>query len=430
MKGILTLTIITRKANSLNYGESIGNVSILKKVSLGDGSQITYVSDKALKYDVKRKGKEEKGWKLLDEKVEELLAGSLTERIQRKTRVRKREKKREESLETKMPTLGFTEATQEKEEKESSEEKVPELDVGKLGKELIKEYHEFDLFGGLFTNLKGVNNEEVNNEKGVNDEEVESSYENSVKRKEEELSHGNSVKRKEVELSYGSCVKRTAPVKITYAYSTSKFRGDMDFMNNIDAYNRYIKYLERKDKQAISQSEQHYAYYYYTITVDLDRIGVWEGEKQMEDVLSPEEKANRVKDLLDVVMTLSRQIRGRYENLSPIFVIGGIYKVKNPFFMGGIDAKEVEDGKLFLNVDRLLDCKNLIPEAERENTLCGMLTGFFVNEQEIREKLNCKKVEEVFDELKKKVNEVYGVSETCEVSESVANCSCNSKTVE
>jgi len=41
MKGMLTLTIITQRATSLNYGENIGNVSILKKLSLGDNSQIT-----------------------------------------------------------------------------------------------------------------------------------------------------------------------------------------------------------------------------------------------------------------------------------------------------------------------------------------------------------------------------------------------------
>ena len=52
MKGMLTLTIITQRATSLNYGESIGDVSILKKLSLGDNSQITYVSDKALKYEM------------------------------------------------------------------------------------------------------------------------------------------------------------------------------------------------------------------------------------------------------------------------------------------------------------------------------------------------------------------------------------------
>ncbi|MCS7284265.1 MAG: hypothetical protein NZ527_00975 [Hydrogenobacter thermophilus] len=32
--------------------------------------------------------------------------------------------------------------------------KNSELDVDAFGKALVKEYHEFDLFGGLFTNLK------------------------------------------------------------------------------------------------------------------------------------------------------------------------------------------------------------------------------------------------------------------------------------
>jgi CRISPR-associated regulatory protein, DevR family len=327
MKGMLTLTIITQRATSLNYGENIGNVSILKKLSLGDYSQITYVSDKALKYDIRRKGKKEKGWRLLDEKVKELI------------------------------------------EKSKDGKK---LNVDKFAKELIQEYQEFDLFGGLLTNLKGADG-------------------------------------KKLELSYGDSVKRTAPVKITYAYSISKFQGDMDFMNNIEAYNRYIRHIEQKDAQVITQSEQHTTHYYYTIAVDLDRIGVWEAENGTEDVIPAEEKAKRVKDLLDIIRTFSRQIRGRYENLSPIFVIGGIYKVKNPFFMGCIGAKEAEDGKLLLDINRLLDCKGIIPEKERDNTLCGLLSGFFANEQEIREKLNCKSVGEVFEELKNKVGEIYGV---------------------
>ena len=328
MKGMLTLTIITQKATSLNYGENIGNVSILKKLSLGDNSQITYVSDKALKYDIRRKGKEEKRWRLLDEKVQELVMRSL---------------------------------------------KSKKLDVDDFGKALLQTYEEFDLFGGLLTNLQGVDS-------------------------------------KKVELSYGDSVKRTAPVKLTYAFSISKFQGDMDFMNNIDAYNRYIKYIEQKEKQAIPQSEQHTAHYYYTLAVDLDRIGVWEGENQLIDVIPPEEKAKRVKDLLDIIRTLSRQIRGRYENLSPIFVIGGIYKIKNPFFMGSIFAKETEDGKLLLDVARILDCKGIIPKEERDNTICGLLSGYFANEDEIREKLNCQSVGEVFEELKNKVGEIYGVS--------------------
>jgi CRISPR-associated protein Cst2 len=349
MKGMLTLTIITQRATSLNYGENIGNVSILKKLSLGDNSQITYVSDKALKYDIRRKGKEEKEWKLLDEKVKELIEGSIVQ-IPKETKGKK--KKSEESAKTEMQDV---------------------LNVDEFARRLIREYQEFDLFGGLFT--KDLFDVPLN-----------------------ERADG---------------IKRSSPVKITYAFSISKFQGDMDFMNNIDAFNRYIKHIKPEEsdrQQAIPQSEQHTAHYYYTIAVDLDRIGVWETENGTEDVIPAEEKAKRVKDLLDIIRTISRQIRGRYENLSPIFVIGGIYKVKNPFFMGCIGAKETEDGKLLLDVNRLLDCKGIIPEEERDNTLCGLLSGFFANEQEIREKLNCKSVGEVFEELKNKVGEIYGVS--------------------
>lgn len=348
MRGMLTLTIITQRATSLNYGENIGNVSILKKLSLGDNSQITYVSDKALKYDIRRKGKEEKGWKLLDEKVKELIEGSVVQ-VPKETKGKK--KKSKESTETEMQNV---------------------LDVDEFARKLIREYQEFDLFGGLFT--KDLFDVPLN-----------------------ERADG---------------IKRSSPVKITYAFSISKFQGDMDFMNNIDAFNRYIKHIKPEEsnrEQAIPQSEQHTAHYYYTIAVDLDRIGVWETENRTEEVILAEERAKRVKDLLDIVRTLSRQIRGRYENLSPILVIGGIYKVKNPFFMGCIGATETEDRKLLLDINRLLDCKGIIPEEERDNTLCGLLSGFFANEQEIREKLNCKSVGEVFEELKKKVGEIYGV---------------------
>jgi CRISPR-associated protein Cst2 len=99
---------------------------------------------------------------------------------------------------------------------------------------------------------------------------------------------------------------------------------------------------DSKRAQIISQAEQHTAHYHYTLAVDLDRIGVWEGENVVIDVISPEEKAKRVKDLLDIIMTLSRQIKGRWENLSPVFMIGGIYRIKNPFFMGCIFARELE----------------------------------------------------------------------------------------
>ena len=323
----LTLTIITSEASSLNYGETVGNVSILKKLSLGTGEQITYVSDKALKYDIKRKGKEEKGWKLLDKKLKEIVEKN----------------------------------------KDSKKKKKDEVIVNadNFGRELIKEYEEFDLFGGLFTKIKGTNEENV---------------------------------------------KRTSPVKITYAFSITPFRGDMNFLNNIDAYNRYIKHIEKDRDQSIAYSEEHRSHYVYTVTVDLDRIGVWEGEEQVYDELKPEEKAKRVKDLLDILMRLDRQIKGRWENLSPVFVVGGVFKTKHPFFMNFVDARQVEERKLLLNVNKLLEAVEFVPEDEREKITVGIVSGVFLNEDEIKEKLNCVSVAQAFEKLKREVENYYGSS--------------------
>lgn len=322
--GGLSLTIITARATSLNYGESIGNVSVLKKLSLGDGSQKTFVSDKALKYDIRRKGKEEKGWRLLDEKLKGYVAGNTTKDT---------------------------------------------LDVDSFGKSLVKDYEEFDLFGGLFTNLKTD---------------------------------------KKVKLSYGDSVKRVSPVKVTYAFSISKFSGDMNFLNNIDAYNRYIKHVEEKPQQAIANSEEHTSHYLYTVTVDLDRIGVWEKEDgSPEKVLENEERAKRVLGLLDILKTLNRQIRGRWENLSPVFVVGGVFSVKHPFFMEGVEAIEKGD-KLWLNIERLKESFGYLPEGEAP--VVGVLSGVFENEEEIKKELKAISVPDAFNELKEQVRKYYGVS--------------------
>lgn len=323
----LTLTIITGKATSLNYGETVGNVSVLKKLTLADGSQITYISDKAIKYDMRRKGKEEKGWKLLDEKIKEYV------------------------------------------ERNKRNKKALKVDVDSFGKELVKNYEEFDLFGGLFT--KGL------------------------------------FTNLKVELSYGDSVKRVCPVKVTYAFSVSKFSGDMNFLNNIDAYNRYIKHIEDKP-QAIANSEEHSSHYVYTVTIDLDRIGVWEKEDGSKDlILDDGVRAKRVSDLLDIVKTLDRQIKGRWENLSPVFVIGGVFSAKHPFFINGVEAKE-ENGKIWINVNRLRECAELVPE--RDKLVVGMLSGTFTNEEEIRNAFKTQTINEAFERLKDQVREHYGVS--------------------
>ncbi len=324
----LTLTVITHRASSLNYGESIGNVSVLKKITLADNTQLTYASDKALKYEIRRHGRDRFGWRLLDEKLKGYVA------------------------------------------KHTSKDT---LDVDKFGEDLVKEYEEFDLFGGLFTKPA----------------------------KEED------GKKKSLKLSKGDAVKRVSVVKTSYMFSVSPFKSDMDFMNNIDAYNRYIRHVEDRGDQAIVNSEQHTSHYIYTLTVDLDRVGVWETEEgKIKEVIDSQAKAKRVVELLEVIKTLSRQIRGRWENLSPVFVVGGVFSVKNPFFMDAVKVVEKE-GKLILDINALRDAIELVPESEE--ALVGVASGHFHNEEDIRTQLSAKGVAEVFESLKQKVKSVYGV---------------------
>ena len=59
----LSITLVFN-ASSLNYGEGIGNITELKKLTRGDGSVYTYASRQALRYDIVRLGNKLFNWNL------------------------------------------------------------------------------------------------------------------------------------------------------------------------------------------------------------------------------------------------------------------------------------------------------------------------------------------------------------------------------
>ena len=63
MKKGLTVSVVFN-AQSLNYGEGIGNISELKKLTRGDGSVYTFASRQAIRYDIARLGNKMFGWNL------------------------------------------------------------------------------------------------------------------------------------------------------------------------------------------------------------------------------------------------------------------------------------------------------------------------------------------------------------------------------
>lgn len=181
---------------------------------------------------------------------------------------------------------------------------------------------------------------------------------------------------------------RNAVVRISNAISLEEFEADTDFLTNMGLAKRTTA------NNSIAQSDMHKSYYAYTIAIDLDKIGI-DGEIEIPE----EEKKKRVKELLKTVQYLYRDIKGRRENFAPVFVIGGIYDRKNPFF-----ENRIKVNKNKLNTQIL---KDIIESDEdiKNNTNVGYIYGTFENSAEIEEKLNSIKVNEVFDHLIKKIEE-------------------------
>lgn len=291
----LTFTAIFL-AESANYGEGIGNVATLKKISRNRGEQYTYISRQAIRYNI----------------VEQ---------------------------------LGENKANVKAEG--SGDKKVVQFSA----ETTIKDYPELDFFGYMKT-IKGDNSK-----------------------------------------------NRSAIVRLSNAVSLETFKGDLEFLTNKGLVDR----IDRNEKvfPNIAQAEIHKSYYKYTVTIDLDKIGIDELD---EIEIENEEKARRVNKLLDTISLLYRDIRGRREDLKPLFIIGGVYDIKNPFFENVVD---VRNNKIL--VEKLTSG---IYDFIENDTAAGIVKEQFENDTEIETELakrNIKvlNVPEFFKQLKNKIGEYY-----------------------
>lgn len=119
----------------------------------------------------------------------------------------------------------------------------------------------------------------------------------------------------------GGAATRSAVARLSNAIALEPYQSDMEFLTNMGLARR------QNLENAIAQSEIQKSFYTYTITIDLDRVGV-DGDIEIDNA----KKAERVCKLLDTLKYLYRDIRGRRENLTPVFAVGGRYERKNPFF--------------------------------------------------------------------------------------------------
>ena len=289
----LTLTVIFL-AESANYGEGVGNISTLKKMSRGNYEQYTYISRQAMRYNMIQ----QLGWD-------------------------------NTPVDGKSGVVQFAPSA------------------------TIVEYPEIDLFGYMKTSSK----EEGKSEKG-----------------------GAST--------------RSAVVRLSNAIALEPYQSDLEFLTNMGLARR------QNLENGIAQSEIHRSFYTYTITADLDKVGI-DGEISVPK----EERAARMKALLDTVQFLYRDIKGRRENLAPVFVIGGRYGRKNPFFENRIVLNK---GKIQINT---LTEMMTSSDDVKDHTVAGVTSGIFENDTEVKKELKAGTVAEAFKQLKKEVDEYYGESD-------------------
>ena len=294
-KNGLTITMVF-KAQSLNYGEGIGNISELKKLSRGDGSIHTFASRQALRYDIARLGNKMFGWNL-------------------------------EVVDKSKGTVQFKEDL------------------------TIEDSEEMDLFGYMKT-LKN---------------------------------NGSQV--------------RSAAVRLSHAISLEEYKSDIEFLNNKGLADRIGEFPN------LANIEQHFSYYTYTTTIDLNKIGV-EGNIELDN----ETKAKRVIELLEIIKVLNRDIRGREENLSPLFIIGGMYEMNSPFFLGRIKL-EGNNGKFSINTNILKDTITLKigDSGLEESTKIGIVKDEFENEEEIEKEFLGKvsNIQTFFENLENEIRDYY-----------------------
>lgn len=200
-------------------------------------------------------------------------------------------------------------------------------------------------------------------------------------------------------------LKRAAVARVSHAVALEPYTGDFEFLTNMGL-------AERINETAnLANIENHISYYTYTVTIDLGKVGI---DKNNDIELSNQEKYERVAQFLDIIKLLSRHIRGRQENLTPKFIIGGVYDMANPFFQGHIklDGTKLQTKALKETMDLTFGNK-----AVGETTRIGLTSGNFENEEEIVESFGDKvqSIEQFFAETKKQVASYYEV--THEVTE-------------
>jgi CRISPR-associated protein Cas7/Cst2/DevR subtype I-B len=154
-------------------------------------------------------------------------------------------------------------------------------------------------------------------------------------------------------------INKTSPLRVIPFLSVNTFKSDTQTVTNRGFLNSDLgrEYFDEKGNaigidevpttQALAFEEIFGDYYYYTITIELDRIGVVEvdNDKYLEPgnrkYMSKELRKKIISDLIDAILSFTRDIKHQKIHLKPLAVFGGAFKSPIPYFWNDvcIDSK-------------------------------------------------------------------------------------------
>lgn len=192
---------------------------------------------------------------------------------------------------------------------------------------------------------------------------------------------------------------RAAVVRFSNAISLENYSGDMEFGTNLSLANR------TPDKKGLLpyNAEIHKSYYAYTVTVDLDLVGVDKNDGINLQKDNIQECKDRIIKLLEGIEFLHREIKADSKNMNPIFAIGGIYNIKNPFFANRLELSEYKK----LNISLIKEILDSINNKDMGKTYIGCLLEKFSNGNEIKSELKSESIVNFFNKLREEVNNYY-----------------------
>lgn len=198
---------------------------------------------------------------------------------------------------------------------------------------------------------------------------------------------------------------RKSSFYFTDAVACEPFVNDSSFHNNLYMAQTYAKANDLNLQEKSGECGlMPYQYEYdkgikkYSLTIDLDRVGVDENFAGAK--AEPQERAARVKAILAAVQHLALVVKGNLDNAEPLFIVGGIGRIKTHYFDNIVNVKSA----------RLQITEGLKERIDGKSYSCALLQGGnFSNEAEIVAELAPQRMGEFFDDLCKAVDKYYGV---------------------